>query len=101
MYVEDMDPYGETGAYFKSYWGSEWGDVWRVLKLSDPLTKNAIKTDTDITLDGELNESFWADAESVTVGKGSAASTGGYYMQWTSETNTYDDQSMAEVKIRS
>ena len=99
MYVEDMDPYGEVGAYFKSWWGSEWGTEYKTLKLGDPLTKNAISVSSDITLDGELTESFWADAASVVVGKGSAQSTGGYYMQWTSETNTYDDQSMAEVKF--
>ena len=99
MYVEDMDPYGEVGAYFKSWWGSEWGDVYKVLRLGDPLSKNAISTQDDITLDGSLDESFWADAASVIVGKGSAQSTGGYYMQWNSETNTYTDQSMAAIKF--
>ncbi len=99
MYVEDMDPYGAVGSYFKSWWGSEWGSEYKILRLGDPLAKKAISVEETITLDGELSEGFWSNAASVIVGKGSAQSTGGYYMQWTSETNTYDDQSMAEVKF--
>ncbi len=98
-YVDDMDPYAGIGSYYKSYWGSEWGDEFRKLKLADPKTKIAYATNDDINLDGELNESFWEGAEEVTIGKGSGSSTGGYYQQYSHETNIYEDQSMATVKF--
>ncbi len=98
-YTDDMDPWGEEGAYFKSWWGSEWGSEFRVLRLADQPMVVANKTDDVLTLDGELTEPFWTTAESVVVGKGSNSSTCGYYMQWSSPTNVYDDQSMATVKF--
>ncbi len=98
-YTEDMDPWGSHGSYFKSWWGSEWGSEFRVLRLADPTMVVANKTETTLTLDGELNEDFWANADSVVVGKGSKLSTGGYYMQWSHPTNVYNDQSMATIKF--
>ncbi len=98
-YTDNMDPYGTKGAYYKSWWGSEWGPDTRILRLADPALKTAYKTTEAITLDGQLNEGFWTGAESVTVGKGSSTSTGGYYMQWGNENNEYTDQSMANVKF--
>ena len=98
-YTDDMDPWGAGGTYFKSWWGSEWGSEFRILRLADPTLVNAYKTDETITLDGELTEDFWAYADSIVVGKGSSTSTGGYYMQWTHPTNVYDDMSMATVKF--
>ena len=103
-----FDPDGQTGAageewaigtYSKSWWGSEWGPDSRILRLADPPMKNAITTSEAFVLDGQLNEGFWTDAESVEVGKGNSASTGGYYAQWSNPSNTYDDQSNAKVKF--
>lgn len=87
------------GSYYKMWWGSEWGSEMRTLRLADPPLKTAYKTEDAITLDGQLNEDFWTGAESVVVGKGSASSTGGYYMQWNDTLNSYTDQSMATVKF--
>lgn len=87
------------GSYWKSWWGSEWGGVYRTLRLADPPLKLAVKTEEDITLDGQLNESFWDNAEHVMVAKGSPLSTGGYYMQWGDTLNSYTDQSEAIVKF--
>ena len=98
-YVDNMDPYGSVGSYWKSWWGSEWGDVFRTLRLADPQLINAITTPNDITLDGILDESFWSGAESVVVGLGSNTSTGGYYQQWNNPLNSYTDQSMATIKF--
>jgi len=88
------------GSYYKSWWGSEWGGVYRYLRLADPPLKKALTTDTDITLDGQLTEDFWTDADSIIVGKGSYQSSGGWYMQWGDTTNSYTDQSQAVVKFR-
>ncbi len=98
-YVDDMDPYGSVGSYWKSWWGSEWGSEFRTLRLADPQFINAITTPNDITLDGILNEGFWSDAASVVVGLGTNSSTGGYYMQWNNPLNSYTDQSMATIKF--
>jgi len=98
-YVDNMDPYGSVGSYWKSWWGSEWGDVFRTLRLADPQFINAITTPNDITLDGILDESFWSGAESVVVGLGSNTSTGGYYQQWNNPLNSYTDQSTATIKF--
>ncbi|MCK4640723.1 MAG: T9SS type A sorting domain-containing protein [Candidatus Marinimicrobia bacterium] len=53
----------------------------------------------NITLDGQLNEDFWANAEYVVVGKDNALSTGGYYMQWGDTLNSYTDRSDAIIKF--
>ncbi|NOX90465.1 MAG: T9SS type A sorting domain-containing protein [Calditrichaeota bacterium] len=87
------------GSYFKLWWGSEWGSETRILRLADPPYRKSIKTDETINLDGKLDEAFWSKAESVTVGKGSTTSTGGWYMQWGDTSNSYTDQSMAVVKF--
>jgi hypothetical protein len=88
------------GSYHKMWWGSEWGPVNRVLRLADPPRKIAITTSETFTLDGQLNEAFWANADQVTIGKGSHTSSGGWYMQWGKyPANTYTDQSMATVKF--
>jgi hypothetical protein len=98
-YVENMDPFGPIGAYYKSWWGSEWGPETRMLRLADPPQQIAITTTETFTLDGQLNESFWNDAYYVQIGKNSPLSTGGYYMQWGDSLNEYTDQSMATVKF--
>ncbi|MCK4295837.1 MAG: T9SS type A sorting domain-containing protein, partial [Candidatus Marinimicrobia bacterium] len=71
----------------------------RILRLADPPLRTAYKTEDDIVLDGKLDESLWNGAEFAVVGKGSALSTGGYYMQWGDVLNEYTDQSMATVKF--
>jgi hypothetical protein len=98
-YVDDMDPFGSVGSYWKSWWGSEWGPEVRTLRLADPQVINAITTSNDITLDGILDEGFWSGADSVVVGVGSNTSTGGYYADWNDPLNSYTDQSMATIKF--
>ncbi|MDP4197411.1 MAG: T9SS type A sorting domain-containing protein, partial [Bacteroidota bacterium] len=109
--IFDPDNYTDTSTvpaqYFKSWWGSEWGvnlggkdsTEWRILRLSDPPEKNAILTGSTITLDGKLDEPFWAYAESVTIGEKSNSSTGGYYMQWSDTNNVYRPKTMSQVKF--
>ncbi len=106
--INIFDPDGQTGSageewvigsYHKMWWGSEWGPVTRTLRLADPPTKIAIKTDADLTLDGKLDEPFWANADYVVVGKGSNLSSGGYYMQWGNPLNSYTDSSLTTVKF--
>jgi hypothetical protein len=87
------------GSYGKMWWGSEWGGTYRKLVLADPPLVNAVETNETIQLDGQLNEGFWYDAESVVIAKGSERSTGGYYMQWGDTLNAYIDQSEAIVKF--
>lgn len=96
---DGFDDVTTTGSYHKMWWGSEWGDAYRTLRLADPQFINAITTPNDITLDGILDESFWSDAASVVVGLGSNTSTGGYYSQWNNPLNSYTDQSMATIKF--
>jgi len=57
-YLDNMDPAGAAGAYWKSWWGSEWGTALRTLRLADPHVKNAVVTTNTINLDGILDESF-------------------------------------------
>jgi hypothetical protein len=87
------------GSYYKIWWGSEWGDVFSTLRLADLPNYVAKKTDETFVLDGQLNESFWQNVEGIAIGKGSAQSTGGYYMQWGDTLNEYTDQSQAIVKF--
>jgi hypothetical protein len=98
-YVENMDPFGPIGTYYKSWWGSEWGPETRNLRLADPPRKVAIATSETFTLDGQLNESFWNNADYVEIYKNSSRSTAGYYQQWGDTLNEYTDQSMATVKF--
>ena len=88
-----------VGSFHKMWWGSEWGPDTRILRLADKPAVNAINTDEDLVLDGQLNEAFWADADCIEVGKGSHSSSGGYYMQWGDTLNTYSDQSNAVIKF--
>lgn len=110
--VNIFDPNGftdsvTTGTYFKSWWGSEWGvgmggndpKEWRILRLSDPPLKDAVKTETAITLDGKLDEAFWAMADSVVIAEGSNSSTGGFYMQWSDTNNVYRPKTTSVVKF--
>lgn len=89
----------EVGSYHKMWWGSEWGPEMRMVRLADPPSKIAIKTTETFNLDGQLNESFWNNADYVEIYKGSPTSTAGYYMQWSDTLNSYDDQSRATVKF--
>ncbi len=88
-----------VGSYNKMWWGSEWGDEFRLLRLADPPRKIAIRTDEPINLDGQLTESFWDNADSIIVAEGSPSSTAGWYMQWGNPNNRYTDQSVAVVKF--
>ena len=77
-YQHPMNSYDSTaGSYFKSWWGSEWGGVWRSLlftpepvKFDDPDTLFAIGATSAITVDGELTEPEWANAATLAFGNG-------------------------------
>jgi|GEM_PF-843421 hypothetical protein len=106
--INIFDPDGYTGedgqawsvgSYHKMWWGSEWGPEMRILRLGDPPYKIAIKTDQTITLDGQLNEPFWANADSIVIMKGSNSATAGWYMQWGNPNNQYTDVSRAVVRF--
>ncbi|MCK4688993.1 MAG: hypothetical protein KAT41_01730, partial [Candidatus Marinimicrobia bacterium] len=97
--INIFDPDENGTSYHKMWWGSEWGSEFRILRLADPPLRTAYNTEDDIVLDGKLDESLWNGAEFAVVGKGSALSTGGYYMQWGDILNEYTDQSMATVKF--
>ncbi len=98
-YHDGMTAWGDLGSFYKSWWGSQWGPDMRMLRLADPPSKIAISTETDIVLDGQLNEDFWAGADYLVVRKGSHSGTGGYYMQWGDTLNSYTDQSAATIKF--
>src|SRR3990172_5487630 len=87
------------GPYHKMWWGSEWGSEFRMLRLADPPSALAIKTNDAITLDGQLDEAFCQHAEQIVVAKGSPSSSGGWYMQWGNPDNAYTDQSEAVIKF--
>jgi len=98
-YIDTDNPWKATGSFYKQWWGSEWGSEFRILRLADPPNCKAFKTDTDITLDGNLDEDFWAGANYIVVGKNNALSTGGFYMQWGDTANSYMDPSDAQIKF--
>lgn len=106
--INIFDPDGQTGtageqltigSFYKRWWGSEWGSPKRTLRLADPPSRTAKQTSATITLDGQLNESFWIGADSLIIAEGSHLSTGGYYMQWSDPLNEYTDKSSAVVKF--
>jgi len=77
-YQHPMNSYDTTaGSYFKSWWGSEWGGVYRSLlfspepvKFDDPpsiAVQNALRA---MTVDGKLDESEWATAPTLAFGNG-------------------------------
>ena len=98
-YIDTDSTTKPTGSFYKQWWGSEWGSEFRILRLADPPLRKAFKTETAITLDGNLDEDFWTSADYVIVGKTNALSTGGYYMQWGDTLNSYTDQSDAKIKF--
>ena len=65
-YLDNMDPYGPVGSYWKSWWGSEWGSEFRTLNLMagtsqyDPASLSVYSATSPITVDGNLNEADWA-----------------------------------------
>ncbi|MCF7801024.1 MAG: T9SS type A sorting domain-containing protein [Candidatus Marinimicrobia bacterium] len=106
--INIFDPDGYTGVsgeawtvgqFYKAWWGSEWGPDMRILRLSDPPTRVAFATEDEIVLDGQINEAFWAGAESVLVGHNTNGSTGGYYAQWSDSSNDYTDASETSIKF--
>ncbi len=66
-YTGNNPAYGAIGAYYKSWWGSEWGPSDRKIYLSNdvanvfenPAQMDALITNVPITLDGALNETSW------------------------------------------
>ena len=77
-YQHPMNSYDTlAGSFYKSWWGSEWGGVYRTLlvtpepvKFQDPDTIAAIAATADITLDGVLSEADWANAATLAFGNG-------------------------------
>ncbi len=77
-YQHPMNSYDTTaGTYYKSWWGSEWGGVYRTLELTpeltvfdDPDTMLAKAATGGVTLDGMLTEPEWATAPVLLYGNG-------------------------------
>jgi hypothetical protein len=79
-YQHPMSPWDSArGSYFKSWWGSEWGDQFRTLNFVAPYDNPdsiATVTAAAITLDGKLNEPEWATAPALVFGPPTAVKTG-------------------------
>jgi hypothetical protein len=77
-YQHPMNSYDTTaGSYYKSWWGSEWGGVYRTLALTpeltvfdDPDTLLAKAATGSVTLDGVLAEPEWATTPPLLYGNG-------------------------------
>ena len=77
-YQHPMNSYDTTaGTYYKSWWGSEWGGVYRTVTLSpepvrfdDPPTVTVKNAYSPITLDGKLSEGAWTGAPTLLYGNG-------------------------------
>ncbi len=80
-YKHPMNSYDSArGSYFKSWWGSEWGGVYRTLAFTpeydnpDSLAVN--NASSAMILDGTLNESDWTTAPVLLFGPSNAPKTG-------------------------
>ncbi len=76
-----MSPWDSArGSYYKSWWGSEWGNVMQTLEFQteydSPDTLMAKISSTAITLDGKLNEADWSTASTLVFGPANAPKTG-------------------------
>ena len=77
-YQHPMNSYDTlAGSFYKSWWGSEWGGVYRTLtltaepvKFNDPDTLFALTATTEITIDGVLGEPEWTNAATLAFGNG-------------------------------
>jgi len=77
-YQHPMNSWDTTaGSYYKSWWGSEWGGVYRTLELApeltvfdDPDTAVAKGSPGAVVIDGRLDESEWATATPLLYGNG-------------------------------
>ena len=61
------------GSFYKSYWGSEWGGVYRKLNLKsnpyeDPANVIATNANENVTVDGKLTEGDWSKAQTLLFG---------------------------------
>ena len=68
------------GSYYKSWWGSEWGDVMKTLNFTpeydNPDSVVAVVATGTMTLDGKLTEADWANANTLVFGPANAVKTG-------------------------
>jgi hypothetical protein len=75
-----MNPWDSArGTYYKSWWGSEWGDQTRTLRIVSPYDNPdtiATVVAAAVTLDGKLNEPEWALAPTLVFGPPNAVKTG-------------------------
>jgi hypothetical protein len=77
-YEHPMNSYDSTaGSYYKEWWGSEWGGVYRSLlftpepvKFDNPDTVIALASAGVMTVDGVLDEAAWANATTLLFGNG-------------------------------
>jgi len=60
-YHVGMTAWGPKGTFYKTWWGSEWGGVWRDIAFyNDPQSINVYQSANPIVLDGLLTEPDWA-----------------------------------------
>ena len=68
------------GSFYKSWWGSEWGDPSKTLEFTpepfDDPAKVVVKNAGAITVDGKLDEADWTGAPTLLYGLGAAAIPG-------------------------
>ncbi|HLP18001.1 MAG TPA: T9SS type A sorting domain-containing protein [Bacteroidota bacterium] len=67
------------GSYYKSWWGSEWGNAFRTVKFAAPFDNPdtiATALAASVTLDGKLTEPEWASAPTLVFGPSNAPKTG-------------------------
>ena len=108
------------GAYYKTWWGSEWGSSFRSLNLTpdaivynDPPSVNVTNAKSTMTVDGKLDEAEWATAPTMLFGPGAYRKakageqtvTGGVNVKENFDVNgkkftvPYKDTSTAKVKF--
>ena len=74
------------GAFFKSFWGSEWGGNMKKIDLQgdpnlydDPASLDVVDAAGTVTVDGKLDEADWANAKTLVFGAGTAPKNPGEY----------------------
>ncbi|HSQ77010.1 MAG TPA: T9SS type A sorting domain-containing protein, partial [Bacteroidota bacterium] len=113
-YQHPMNSYDTTaGSYYKEWWGSEWGGVYRSLlftpepvKFDNPDTVFALASAGVMTVDGALSEPAWTNATTLLFGNGAFLKKGAGQKTVTGESDvkaTFDlpntDSSLATVKF--
>lgn len=100
-YHNGMQPWGARGSYHKTWWGSEWGPVFRTINFKDDPDQLTVLSTPALTVDGNLNEASWnLNFEHLLFGPGAVGTTfgktvtGGVLVK-----NPFNDTTITTVKI--